>query len=165
MGYGSGDVQGQMYTAAFAAVSMSTNPTDVFGILASSNSKVRVHEIRLGMQSSGPVNQVLGVQILRGSTASSTSAAITPTYIDGSTLATVAVSSVTQPSSGLVSTASAALIYADSWHLHDDPWTYCPKRVGDLETSQRLHVRVTAPSTTTVIYGTMTFEETGKNPV
>jgi hypothetical protein len=155
---------GPIYTASFAAVSMTTNPADVFGILASTLSRVRVISVELGAQSSAPVAQMLGVQVWRGSTASSTSAAITPTNIEGHTGALSAGSSVTQPSSGIVSTTSAVSLFANSWHLDDQNWKWEPCQSPILEKSQRMHVRVTAPSTTTSIYGTLTFEEMGKIP-
>jgi hypothetical protein len=153
-----------IYSATFASVSISTAEFDAFGILAPANSRVVIHEIRLGMQSTNPVNQTLGVRILRGSTAASAGTALTPRHIHGWTGAPSAGSSVTQPSSALVSTASAVLVFADNWHFHDDVWIYrpCPEDRLVLEASQRLHVRVTGPTTTTPIYGTLTFAETGR---
>jgi len=155
---------GPIFTASFAAVAMTTNPADVFGILPSSLSRVRVISARLGALSSAPVAQQLGVQIWRGSTASSTSAAITPVNIEGHTGAVAAGSSVTAPSSGLVSTTSALSLHADVWHLDDMNWHWEPCQSPILEKSQRMHVRVTAPSTTISIYGTLTFQELGKIP-
>lgn len=155
---------GPVYTASFAAATMTTNPTDVFGILASSLSRVRIISVELGAQSSAPVAQMLGVQIWRGTTASSTSVAIVPTNIEGHTGAVAAGSSVTLPTSGVVTTTSAVSLFANSWHLDDQNWKWEPCQSPILEKSQRMHVRVTAPSTTTSIYGTLMFEEMGKIP-
>lgn len=155
---------GPVYTAAFAAETMSTNPTDIFALLASSNSEVEILEIRAGMQSSAPVNQTLGMRVWRGTTGASTGAAITPRHIDGSTAMRAAVTGVTGPTSGVVSTTSAHLINADVWHFHDDIWVYKPCPPPIVNTSQRFHVNATAPSTASSIYGTITFRETGKLP-
>jgi hypothetical protein len=155
---------GPLYVAAFSAVSMSTNPFDAVGILAPANSRVVVHEVRLGMQSSAPPTQGIGIQLLRGSTASSTSAAIVPRHLHGWASAPTAGSSVTLPCTTLASTASAVLISAGSWQLHNEEWTYRPHRDDRpiLDVSQRLHVRATAPSTAMPIYGAIIFSEPGK---
>ena len=157
-----------VYTAAFISAALTTNPYDIVGILASSQTRVVIHKLEVGIQDATPISEDLGVSFLRGSTASSTSASITPTNIEGWSGVPTAASSVTGPSSGLVSTASASLIYALGWHHQDDLLIYEPRERQDrfiLAPSQRLHVRITAPSSAIALYGTLTFSEIGKNPV
>ena len=156
-------MSGNVYKCAFSTTALTTNPHDLIGILASSLSRVAIHEIVIGQPSTECAYDSLGVQLLRGSTASSTSAAITPRHISGHSGAASAGSSVTLPCTTLVSTASAVLLHAEAFHgnkycFRPDP---CDRPV--LEISQRLHVRVTAPSTTR-LNGTVTFSEIGKNP-
>jgi hypothetical protein len=150
---------GPIYTASFQTTSITTATCDVIGIKAPDNSRVCIHEI-VAAQPSTDASDRFGVQLLRGSTASSTSAAITPRNIWGWSGAPTAGSSVTQPSATLVSTTSAVLIYADA--AHDNRWQYRPMPMDRLilDAGQRLHVRITAPSTTK-LNGTITFSEIG----
>jgi hypothetical protein len=156
--------RGPVYVASFAAHAMTTNPFDAVGILASTLSRVAVCEFRIGHQSSAPVSQTLGIQFLRGSTASSTSAAITPRHIHGWSGVPTAGSSVTLPCTTLASTTSAVLVQAGAWHLDDSEWVWRPDPRDRLilDVSQRLHIRLTAPSTALPVYGCLTFGELGK---
>jgi hypothetical protein len=159
-----------VYTAAFFSTGITVNPLDVIGILASSLSRVAIHKVEIGLQSSAaPVGEDVGVLFLRGSTASSTGAAITPKNVDGFAHKASAGSSVTSPSSILVSTASAELVYATNWHAQDDTFVYEPREWQDrlrLEASQRLHVRITGLQlqSSPAIYATLTFSEIGNVP-
>ena len=93
--------------------------------------QARADLIALGIAPERAPWRRMQVSIFRGSTASSTSAAITPVQIlpQTSPAPCVAGSSVTGPSSGLVSMASATLIHTDSWsaafqsymYFQDDP--------------------------------------------
>ncbi len=87
------------------------------------------------------------ISMFRGSTASSTSAAITPVQILPSTSPApcAAGSSVTAPSSGLVSTASATLLHTDSWSAAFQSYEYCPSDPAErvrADINGRLHVPV-----------------------
>lgn len=151
---------GPIYTAAFVSTGLTANAHDVFGIVPSSNSRVCIHEIVLGIPSSDGTD--VGVEIWRGSTGVSTGAAITPRNIHGWTAASTAKSSVTGPSSAVVSTTSAVRLYADAmselnWKYRPDP---CDRPI--FEVSQPMHVRITAP-TTGRMNGTVTFSEIGKS--
>ena len=104
---------GNLYKIPFTAT-LRTNPYDLVGILAPNNSQVVLREFLVGaVSTSQPQGQLFQISIFRGSTASSTSAGITPMNIlpQSSPAPLVAGSSVTGPSSGLVSTASATLIH------------------------------------------------------
>jgi hypothetical protein len=151
---------GPIYTASFQTTALTTNAHDVIGIAAPSNSRIAIHEITLA-QPTTEASDRFGVQLLRGSTASSTSAAITPRHIHGHTGTPTAGASVTRPCTTLVSTNSAVLLHADAatenrWFYRPAPWDR-----PILTTEQRLHVRITAPSTTRM-NGTIVFSEIGK---
>lgn len=165
------NANGPCFSANFNAVSLTTNPYDMFGILPPSNSRVQIVSILLGLQSTDNTKeQILGVQLLRGSTASSTSAGLTPVNMMGWS-GVSAGSSVTQPSSTLVSTASAVGLFQDVWNTRD-AWHFpredcIPSEVLPiLDKSQRLHVRITAPSTGTTfsVTGSLQFREIGRPP-
>jgi hypothetical protein len=151
---------GQIFSAAFQTTALTTNPHDAFGILAPTNSRVVIHEIVLAQPTTEAPDR-LGVQLLRGSTASSTSAAITPRNIMGHALAPSAGSSVTLPSSTLVSTASAVLLAADA--AFDNRFAFRPAPCDRpmIEAGQRLHVRISAPSTGRM-NGTLLYSEIGR---
>lgn len=152
---------GPIYKAAFSSTALSTNPHDLIGILASSLSRVAIHEITIAQPSTDSAYDSLGIQILRGSTASSTSAAITPRHISGHSGSPTAGSSVTLPCTTLVSTTSAVLLHADA--MRGNRYCYRPDECERpiLDVSQRLHVRVTAPSSARW-NATITFSEPGK---
>ena len=152
--------RGPIYTASFQTPALTTNAHDAIGILAPTNSRVVIHEIALAFPSSEAPDR-LGVHLLRGSTASSTSVAITPVHIHGWTGAPTAGSSVTLPCTTLVSTTSAVRLQADAFW--DNVWRFMPEpgMRPILEVSQRMHVRITAPSTPR-LNGTLTFSEIGK---
>jgi hypothetical protein len=151
---------GPIYTVTFVSTALTANPHDVFGIVPSSNSRVCIHEIVLGIPSSDGTD--VGVEIWRGSTGVSTGADITPRNIHGWTAASTAKSAVTGPSSAVVSTTSAVRLYADvtselRWQYKPNP---CDRPI--FEVSQPAHVRITAP-TTGRMRGAVTFSEIGKS--
>ncbi len=171
MSYGEG-LHGPVFSATFSSVSLSTNPYDLFGIKAPSNSRVQVVGMVIALKSTDNTKeQNLTMSLLRGSTASSTSAAITAQNMMGWAGTPTAGSSVTQPSSTLVSTTSAVSIWEDTWNCRDAfmfprddvvPRSALPI----LDKSQRLHLRVSAPSTGTtfVVSGSILFREIGQPP-
>ncbi len=155
------DYSGSVFTASFRSTGLTAGtPHDFFGLLAPSDSKVRIREISINAVSSDQTS--IGVQLLRGSTASSTSAAISPVNLKGWSGAVAAGSSVTAPSSTVVSTASAVLLYAG--FLDENSFCYCPEEIAApiLAESQRLHVRTDDAAVS--MQGTITFEEIGKVP-
>jgi hypothetical protein len=154
-------MNGPIYSAPFSSTSLTTNPHDVIGILASSLSRVSIHEIKIGQPCTDGAIDSLGVQLLRGSTASSTSGANTPRHIHGWSGVPTAGSSVTLPCTTLVSTTSAVLV--DAAAFTENGYSYKPEPCDRLvlDVSQRLHVRVTAPSSGR-LNGTIVFSEIGK---
>lgn len=163
------DREGNIYSASFSSVAVTTSPTDLFGVLASTSpiSRVEILSIDLSVVSTAvPQGALANIQLLRGSTASSTSTALTPTNLKGWSGAPTAGSSVTQPSSTPVSTASATQIWASAFNLNNG-WQYPPYQEMSglsrpvLASGQRLHVRLTALSSAVNMSGTVQFRERG----
>ena len=72
---------GNIFKIPFSAT-VTTNPADLVGILAPSNSQVVLREFIVGAVSTAqPQGQLFQISIFRGSTASSTSAAISPAQL------------------------------------------------------------------------------------
>lgn len=97
----SGIIQSQsIFATAFTAQAISTGgPWDVFGILSGANDKLAVHAINLAILSSAAISGSVGVQVFRGSTASSTSGSASVANIRaGQPNAITDPSSVTLPS-------------------------------------------------------------------
>lgn len=121
--------------------------------------------MRSVIEPNSPPSEPFQISIFRGSTASRTSATITPVQILPQTTPAPLVAGpiVTGPSSGLVSTASATLIHTDSWSAAFQSYWYCQQdRAMRCDISQRLHVRLSAPSTALAVVGTATIEEIGR---
>lgn len=158
-----------VYTAAFHAVLTAGTAYDLFGILASSLSRVAIHKVDISVHATtGVTAENWELTFLRGSTASSTST-LTPTNVDGFDVKATAQSSVTGPSSNLVSTASAEMVYITGWPIQYRGVVYEPREWQDrirLEAGQRLHVRLATPSTINAPHavGTITFSEIGHVP-
>lgn len=156
----------RIYNAAFNAETLTTNPTDLFTLEASADSRVRVRGVNLGQQSTSPDDlRQLHVQLLRGATDAPSTSPITPTHVAGWSNAPAADSDVSGPSTDLASTTSASLLYADAFD--EAGWCYKPHEHEQpiLDVSQRLHVRVSAPESSMSLSGTLTFEEIGKIPL
>jgi hypothetical protein len=84
---------GPVFNVSYSALAITTNPQDMLGFL-SSRSRMQLIYLSLTQNSSAVANdQTLGVQFYRGSTASSTGAALTPVNVLGwtSPAASVAV--------------------------------------------------------------------------
>lgn len=160
---------GPIYTACFSGTALTTVSHDVFGILAPSDSRVMIHEVRIGEASDAVTEeQLVSVQFLRGSTASAEQATpITPRHLHGWAGTPTAGSSVFGPVAALASTASAVLIHADTWNVTQASYVFCPEDCERpiLAVDQRLHVRLGAASTAMSISGTLKFSEIGKMPL
>lgn len=157
---------GRVYAVTFSNETLTTDPHDLFGIRASSLSRVKLHSIELGQQATAPGElRQLHVELLRGSTTPlSTSVHITPANIRGWSAAPQSASSAQGPTSTLASTLSATRIHADAFD--DAGWCYKPDECATpiLDNSQELHVRVSAPATDMSLSGTLIFEEIGQVP-
>ena len=154
------------YNIAFETSALTTKPHDVFAVLASSESKVEVHKISVGIRSTDISNlQGLGIDIYRGSTSTpGSTATVTPANLDGHSGRTTAAMTVNSNSSSLMSTTSAERLWSDT--LGDSGFCYEPGFATPIiDVSQRLHVRVTAPSAAVTLHVAATLVEIGKDRV
>ena len=126
---------------------------DLFGIRGSTDPITRIELVSIDLSFSASAvsatPQALSLTLLRGSTASSATA-FTPLNLKGWTGVPTASSSATSPSSTLVSTASATLIWAEAVNLRDG-WHFPPEQAGRfvrpvIASGQRLHVRLATPA-------------------
>lgn len=162
--------EGNVFAIPFVGQAVSTNGFDLVGIQASSSpiSRVEIMSIDIAVLSSAVSNtpQLCQVQLLRGSTISCTSAGITPVNLKGWSGAPTAGTSATLPCSNVASTASSVQIWADGFNASQG-WHFPPYQEVTgltrpvLASGQRLHLRLTAPSTAMVITGTVSIREIG----
>jgi hypothetical protein len=158
--------EGNVFTVPIVAQSLSTaGPADVWGFQAPAGSRFEVMSVMLGQTSTAASGvQGLGVSLFRGSTGVSTGGAITPSNTKGWSGAPVAGTTVTGPSSNLVSTASATLVYADSFEAANGRFAYAPDPTYRpvFTNSQRFHIRVTTPQVALSVHGSVTFREVAR---
>ena len=161
-----GLVQQSVFTASFTASLTTTDPRDLCSILASSLSRVQVYEVIAGIVSTGITDaQNVGITLLRGSTALAVGSAIPVANHAGWSAAPAAGSSCTGNSTTLGSTTSAVQIHADVTQAGRYAYKPLPDYAPILEKSQRLHVRMTAPSAQPItVHGSITFAEIGQKP-
>jgi hypothetical protein len=158
---------GPLYSIALATATLSTaNAWDVLSITAdSSASRVELVELRLCLVSTQYTSApALGLQLLRGSTSSSTGASITPRNIKGHPNPPSAAFTAAGPSSGLMSTASAVLVWAAGFDGHGR-LVYRPRDREERPTlalGQRLNLRVGTPQIPAVVTGSLLLCESGK---
>lgn len=165
--------EGNIFVVPFAtkAALTTAGPVDLFGFLPSTSpiSRGELLSINLSFSSSAvsQTPQALNLQLLRGSTAASTSAVITPANLRGWTgTQTDAGSSITGPSSGIVSTASAVSIWSDSVNTAIG-YLFPPYQEETglvrpvLASGQRLHLRLDTPQVALVANGSFTYRLIG----
>jgi hypothetical protein len=157
---------GPFYLVPLTTAALSTaGGWDVLQITADSSARFEVAAINLVLASTQFTSgSALALQVLRGSTAASTGAAITGRPVKGHSGALTPSLTIAGPSSGLTSTASAALIYADAFDFRGR-LTYRPKDRDERITvtlGQRLNFRVGTPQIGVTITGSVLLSETGK---
>lgn len=164
-----GHNEGNVYSASFSSVSVTTAATDLFGLLASTNpiSRVEILSIDINVVSTAaPAATRASIQLLRGSTAASGGSAITPANLRGWSGVPSVGSSVTAPSSVIASSASQTLIWADGFSLSNG-WSFPPEQELTglvrpvVASGQRLHLRLSSLSSAVSMSGTMVFREIG----
>jgi hypothetical protein len=157
---------GPLYTVALTTTTLSTGAGwDVLTVTANSSARLEVVAIDLVLASTQFTSgSALALQVLRGSTGASTGAAITPQNVKGHTGAPSASFTAAGPSSGLISTASAALIYADAFDFCGRLVYRAKDREAriNLTLGQRLNLRVGTPQVAVTITGTVLLSEIGK---
>lgn len=161
--------EANLYSVTFTAQSLSTGGAwDIFGVRGSTDpvSRIEVVSIDLAFSTSAISTnpQALSLTMFRGSTAASTTP-FTPVNLKGWSGSPTAASSATLPSSTLVSTASATLIWSDVGYTQTG-WHFPPLQAERfvrpvLASGQRLHLRLAQPQVALVASGTLTFRETG----
>lgn len=162
-----------VFSAAFAAVAVGAAAQDVFEILASATSRLRIREIRLGQYSdAGDASaEMLSVQIIRGyTTPGEAGAAVTPINLQPWSRA--ASASVARNNTTLAQNGSPQILLADSFNVQagfywpggDDPGKRDNFDDGYIyvNVNQLLVVRITAPADELTMNGTLIFEEIGK---
>jgi hypothetical protein len=167
--YGTHHHEANLYSVAFSAQTLSTGGSwDLWGLFASTSPVTRLEVVSIDLDFSASAisatPQALSLTVFRGSTASSTST-VTPAQLKGWSGAPTAGSSATGPSSSLVSTASATLIWAGvanaatGWHFPPQQADAFTRPI--LASGQRLHLRLATPQAALVASGTLTFRELG----
>ncbi len=163
---------GLIYTAPFSAVAV-TAAQDVFELVAPSDLRVAIHDIKLGQYTDfgDAAAEILSVIVTRGfTTAGSGGGTITPVPIRSTTSmparSTVLRNNTTvaQDGTGLNLIADAFNIAA-GWSLRDalggvfDNRDINVRRTIVIKPAERLVVRITAPADSLTMNGTLIFEE------
>src|SRR3990167_5550055 len=154
-----------MYTCAFSTIALTTVAQDLWEIVASSNNRVCIHEVRFGQTTIllSSANQNLGLTFIRNYYAGSSSGtSVTPISLGPSTAARSSLTDVTRVSTTVASSSSLTpqTMFADVWPTYLQKYVYCPEECDRiwLEKSQRLVIRTTAPSAALTVSGTIIFE-------
>ena len=157
---------GNFYTVPFSVAASTAGPIDLLTILAPSNSQVQLYELTIGAVSSSATTGInLEVDVYRGSTGASTGAAITPLNLKPQTGTAVAGSSVDGPTTVPISTASAKLLFSNSWPMAYRSFRYRAEDSAlalQADISQRMNVRVSTPPLAVTIVGTAVLCEIGR---
>ena len=155
---------GQVYTAVISAVAVSA-AQDIFEIVTSATSRVRIREIRIGQYSDAgdAAAELLSVQIIIGHTTSgSGGASVTPLNVNR--LTTISASSTVERNNTTIAADGTPLtLFSDAWNIQAG-WWYSPDEASMIlmPVSSRLVVRSTLPADAITMNATLTFEEVGK---
>lgn len=154
---------GRIYTAT-QLFTMTTAPTEVFSLVASSLSRAEIISVELQQNTTTP--QAMPVEMYRGSTGGSTGGTITPANREGWPAAPVALAAVSGQSTTPNSTASVTIArtYAGAFQVDSGWFKYEPSLGPIVDLSQRFNVRVGGSTGTGTFQmaATLTFRETGK---
>jgi|KBSSwiStaDraftv2_1062776.scaffolds.fasta_scaffold03470_4 hypothetical protein len=157
---------GPMYSVPLTTTALTTaNGWDVLQITANSSARFEIVAIDLSLASTQFASgSAIALQLLRGSTAASTGAALTAPNVKPWVGAPSANFTAAGPSSGLTSTASATLIWSGAFDSMGR-LTYRPadrdERIA-VTLAQRLNFRVGTPQIPVTITGSVLLSETGK---
>ena len=165
-----GDHGGPIFVYPFSAGALSTGGSvDLWCVTAPSNARFAVREVRIGQYSEAGDAQaeMLPITFFSGSTAPSSGTAITGLNINRySTADSAAATCVTVgPTTVLASTASAALILADSFNVAGGFRYYpVPFERFIIGRNQRFLIRVGSVNDAVTINGTLMLQELGQTP-
>jgi hypothetical protein len=158
-----------IFTATFSAVAV-TAAQDCFEIVAGSNTRVRILDVKLAQYTDfgDTAAEILSVQVIRGFTTSG-SGGSTATPVNLQPWSRAATSTVEINNTTVAQDGTGAVIVADGWNIAAG-WSLrdslmVPEGRGIwLEKSTRLVVRITAPADSLTVNGTLVFEEAGMAP-
>jgi hypothetical protein len=148
------------FVATFSGVAVSA-AQDLFEIVAPSTKRVHVYEIVVGQYSDAgdAAAELLGVTVMRGHTTAGTGGTTaTPVSTSGSSGAPSASATVLVNNTTVATGGSPATVRAETWNIQG-PYCYNSDNHYLLEASQRLVVRITAPSDGLTMSGTLVFDE------
>ena len=163
-----GDHGGPIFTYPFSAGALSTGGSvDLWCVTGSTSTRYAVREIRIGQYSEAGDAQaeMLPITFFSGSTAPSSATAITGLNINrySTAVAPQATCTVAGPSTVIASTASAALILADSFNVAGGFHYYpVPAERYILGLSQRFVVRGGSANAAVKLTGTLMLQELAK---
>lgn len=157
---------GPMYAVVLTSAALSTaNSWDALQISADSSARLEIVGFDLQVASTQFASgSQLTLRLLRGSTAASTGASISPVNVKGHPSPPSAAFTVTGPSSGLTSTASAAVVWGSAFDANGK-LTYRSESREErisLTLGQRLNFRTNTPQIPVTITGSVLLSETGR---
>lgn len=156
-----------VFSATFTASTV-TVAEDTFALVAPSNSRIRLREIRLGQYTEfgDAAAEILSLQVIRGHrTAGNQTTLATKANISGhsgrltDTGTLVAVNDTGQATD---TGSGAQTLISDAWNIQV-PWLYDPEPEENIivEADQRLVVRLSAPADAMTLNGTIIYEKIG----
>ena len=158
------NVSARVFTATFTT-SATTGAVDLISLLSTAASKFVVRALDVFAISTSP--ETVGIELWRttGSSASTGSATV-PANLKGHTGAPAAVTGCNGPGTVPLTTgANAAKLFQGA--LTPSGFSYRPEELERPEfttRAPRFHARISAPVVSVTLAGTVTFEETGRNP-
>lgn len=157
-----------IFVASFTAVAV-TAAQDLFEIVAPSNSRVKIREIRLGQYSDAgdAAAELLSLTIIRGYTVSgSGGSSVTPVNLSPVSGALASTTTVEANNTTVANTGTVVTLLSDSFNIAGGFRYYpVPEERIEIGVSQRLVIRITAPADSLTMNGTVVFEEVGQSPV
>lgn len=160
---------GRIYTVAQRISALTTGPTEVMSLIASSMSKVELLRLELAQTSTLPVVGMIA-ELFRHTSASTggstAGGALVPVNIRGHAAAPASTSVVVAASTVAHSTAAAARFFADTFAMDSGKFAWSPPFPETVDVNQRFHARITSLTTLGLggLTASLTFRETGRVP-
>lgn len=151
-----------VFVATFTNVAVAA-AQDLFEIVPSASTRLRIREIRIGQFSDAgdAASELLSLTILRGNTTSgSGGSTVTPANVRPWSRAAETVVEVNNTT--IASGGSPVTVLSDTWNIQAG-WIYAPPKDEQIrvEALTRLVVRLSAPLDSLSVNGTIVFEEIG----
>ena len=160
----------QIYSVSFSNTPATGVDKDIFELITSTNSRVKLREVRLSQSTAAVLGatevELLSVAIHRGATVAAIGGSTsTPVKRDPRQRVADAVVVVNSSTPGSGSTGLADLLFAGQFLTGEEFLWRPPEDERPLiGLGERLSVRLGASAQTITLQGTMTFEEVGKVP-